>query len=219
MCFISIVCDGMSTYFASPNLKYEYNYIVRVWGGGWTELIAQNIVFFLAISLLYWFAFQKSEIKYVTDNSTKLDFKTFIKNYFHFDFFRKNKHTFFLKLNTQFNWVLVKGTGYVLISTVTIIRFIIALQNMLYGFYYQFDRDHLLSNLGYNWSILNRDISEIIGFHFSQPTSFFKDILLMALVVFLVQRFLKIEYLVWKTKVMATKITSTQYDVFPKRIP
>lgn len=70
-----VLLDMLSTYFASPNLKGEQNFIVKIYNAGWFGLL----VFQFFRVLFYIWIYKKSDIK-ITSFTTKLLY--FVGNFF-----------------------------------------------------------------------------------------------------------------------------------------
>ena len=128
--FVSFVCDSASTFFASPNLEYEYNILVREWGLGWTALIVQSVLIFFGVSFFYKFCMTKIQIV-IHKKKEKLDWRTFLKTYFLVDYFENKSPVYFFYWNTQLNRAILKMAGYIIICSNAFARFIISLQNTI----------------------------------------------------------------------------------------
>ena len=47
--------DGLVTYVNTPDLKREWNPLVRIWGFGWEALFIANFIGFILIVLATWY--------------------------------------------------------------------------------------------------------------------------------------------------------------------
>ena len=110
---IAIGCDFVSTYFTTPDLKYESNFIVKYLMKGWEILIIVNIIFALIVIGLYRF-YQKHPFLP----------KTYVQIF---------KNIICFKWRTFSKEKIISIIGFLLIRGMILSTFIVSISNLLQG--------------------------------------------------------------------------------------
>lgn len=155
MLFIVILFDIITTYFASPNLEKENNFVVSLLGGDWLHIFFKDVlVFFFTSTIFYYTRFENNK----------------------------------LNISIKVKRVLgIIASIFIIVSIVS--RFFSSVQNFLYGAYYNFNGDNIFSIVGYNWSIINRELTNFFGISFSHPTLIIKDLTIIAVFMIISYRY------------------------------
>lgn len=206
--FLIATCsDLLTTYYGTPDLANELNYVVLMWGWDWFGLGIYNVLFFICISTLYWFTFTALNFKYARLPDHNNGFTSFLKFFAFYEFYVEEKEwSNLFNIDIQIYKIIVKMLGFILIAKFIVSRFLAAIQNVLYGSYYRLGMEHWLGKLGYEWSMLNHSISNKIGLSFSHPTLFVKDFIGIFTGVLFFYLFINKEYRNWKVKAVKMNI-------------
>ena len=71
--------DLFLTYLYNPNLNYEYNPIVSIFGASWTGLIGMQLIVLLIVAFFAWYYFKLPAVKVAEEN---LNFPDFVYCFF-----------------------------------------------------------------------------------------------------------------------------------------
>ena len=66
--------DLLLTYKYNPNLNYEYNPLVSIFGASWTGLIGAQLVLLMVVAFFAWYYFKLPAVKVTEENLNLPDF-------------------------------------------------------------------------------------------------------------------------------------------------
>ncbi len=104
--------------------------------------------------------------------------------FFYFTRTGKNK----LKISVKTKYVLGRIAYLVMIVSI-VSRLFSSVQNFLYGAYYNFNGKNIFSRVGYEWSIINRELTQFLGISLSHPTLIIKDLTIIVIAIFIAYRY------------------------------
>lgn len=128
ICFFVIVTrlfDGLTTFYATPDLKYELNPIVRMFDLGWLGFLFLGVIFTALVIIMSYKSFQRLGLFNIKSNSFKeyCSFFFFDKNirYFEMTYVLPLKKRFFVFIGQVFPLVLIYYSFFLIINNTFII--------------------------------------------------------------------------------------------------
>ncbi len=108
----------------------------------------------------------------------------FTSTIFYYTRFENNKLNISIKVKRVLGII---ASIFIIVSIVS--RFFSSVQNFLYGAYYNFNGKNIFSRVGYEWSIINRELTQFLGISLSHPTLIIKDLTIIVIAIFIAYRY------------------------------
>lgn len=157
--FIVILFDILTTFFASPNLEKENNFVVSVMGGDWLYIFLKDAIVFFCTSTFYYFTRSKknklkisSKVKYVLGRIASLvmivsivsRILSSVQNFLYGAYYNFNGDNFFSRVGYEwsiFNRELTQYLGVSLSHSTLMVKdliIIVIILFIVYRYYTQF---------------------------------------------------------------------------------